>query len=166
VFFEPAAAAADVRAWLPGVRLLAQSGADLGARMADAFARAFARGASRVVLAGTDVPGLARETATAALSALDAADVVLGPAEDGGYYLVGLRAPAPALFSGMEWSTPGVLEETRARARAAGLAVHELAPLADVDTLDDLRRAWPAVEPILAGRPALAEAIRESLRSR
>jgi hypothetical protein len=95
----------------------------VGARMADAFARAFARGAERVVLVGTDAPGVARETAIAALSALDAADVVIGPAEDGGYYLIALREPRPELFAGVAWSTPSVREETRARAAAAGLSV-------------------------------------------
>jgi len=166
VFFEPAEALEEMRAWLPGLRLLAQCGGDLGARMADAFARAFARGASRVALVGTDAPDVARETATLALSALEAADVVLGPAEDGGYVLVALRTPQPLLFSGIEWSTPRVLEETRARAAAAGLAVRELAPVADLDTLDDLRRAWPRMQGILAGRETLAGEIRRHLRLR
>jgi uncharacterized protein len=166
VFFEPGEALEEVRAWLPGTRLLAQSGPDLGARMADAFARAFARGASRVALVGTDTPGVTRETAALALSALDAADVVLGPAEDGGYYLVALRRPQPSLFAGIDWSTSRVLDETRARAAAAGLDVRELAPLADVDTLDDLRRAWPRIEEILAGREALAEELAGRLRLR
>jgi hypothetical protein len=85
VFFDPPEAGQEMRAWLPGVRLLAQSGDDLGARMADAFARAFTRGASRVALVGTDAPSLSRETVVRALSALDAADVVLAPSGDGGY---------------------------------------------------------------------------------
>lgn len=164
VFFEPVEALEEMRAWLPGVRLLAQSGGDLGARMADAFARAFARGASRVAVVGTDAPDVTRGTAALALSALDSADAVLGPAADGGYYLVALKSPQPSLFSGIEWSTPRVLGQTRARAEASRLRVHELAPLADVDTLDDLRRAWPRVEGILAGREALAEEIRRHLR--
>jgi len=166
VFFEPGEALEEMRAWLPGTRLLAQCGPDLGARMADAFARAFARGASRVALVGTDTPGVTRETAALALSALDAADVVVGPAEDGGYYLVALRAPPPAHVSGNEWSTPCVLDETRARAAAAGLAVREIAPLGDLDTLDDLRRAWPRIEGVLAGREALAAEIAQRIRLR
>lgn len=166
MFFEPGEALEEMRAWLPGMRLLAQSGPDLGARMADAFARAFARGASRVALVGTDTPGVTRETVALALSALDAADIVLGPAEDGGYYLVALRGPRPALFAGIDWSTPRVLDETRARAAAAGLAVRELTPLADIDTLDDLRRAWPRIEGVLAGREALVEEIARRLRLR
>jgi uncharacterized protein len=139
VFFDPPEALAEMRAWLPGVRLLAQAAGDLGARMSDAFARAFLRGAERVVLVGTDAPAVARERVMEALSALDAADVVIGPAEDGGYYLLALREPRPGLFAGVAWSTPSVRAQTLARAAAASLSVRELAPLRDVDTLEDLR---------------------------
>ena len=160
VFFDPPGALAEMRAWLPGVRLLPQEGDDLGARMADAFARAFARGARRVAIVGTDVPGVARETVLEALSALDAADVALGPAEDGGYCLLALREPRPELFSGIAWSTPTVAAETRSRAAASGLTVRELPALRDLDTLEDLRGLWPRLEGLLEGRPALREALR------
>jgi hypothetical protein len=159
VFFDPPEALDEMRAWLPGVRLLAQSGGGLGARMADAFARAFARGARRVAIVGTDVPGVSRATANEALSALDAADVVIGPAEDGGYYLLALREPQPGLFAGIEWSTPGVRGQTLERAAAAGLSVRELGRLRDVDTLEDLRAEWPAVRDLLGDRPERREAI-------
>ena len=159
VFFDPPEALDEMRAWLPGVRLLAQSGGGLGARMADAFARAFARGARRVAIVGTDVPGVSRATASEALSALDAADVVIGPAEDGGYYLLALREPQPGLFAGIEWSTPAVRGQTLARAAAAGLSVRELGRLRDVDTLEDLRAEWPAVRGLLGARPERREAI-------
>src|SRR5512144_876417 len=135
VFFDPPQARDEMRAWLPGVRLLAQSEGDLGTRLSDATARAFARGASRVAVVGTDAPGLARETVVSALDALDAADVAIGPSADGGYHLLALRQPRPELFGGIAWSTPSVAAETRARAAAAGLVVHELAVLRDVDTL-------------------------------
>jgi len=145
VFFDPPESLPEMREWLPGVRLMAQSGPDLGARMADAFARAFARGARRVAIVGTDAPGLSRDTVREALSALGVADVVLGPADDGGYYLIGLRAPHPGLFASIEWSTPSVREQTLARAAAAGLSVREIGPLRDVDTLEDLRAEWPRI---------------------
>lgn len=163
VFFDPPEALADMRAWLPGVRLLAQSGDDLGARMSDAFDRAFARGARRVAIVGTDAPGVSRETVTGALAALDAADLVIGPAEDGGYYLVALREPRPELFAGMAWSTPSVAGETRARAAAAGLTVRDLPRRRDVDTVEDLRAEWPAVRALLAGRTELRDAIEAAL---
>jgi rSAM/selenodomain-associated transferase 1 len=160
VFFDPPGALEEMRAWLPGVRLLPQGGGDLGERMADAFARAFARGARRAAIVGTDVPGVTRETVLAALSALDAADVALGPAEDGGYCLLALREPRPELFSGIAWSTPTVAAETRSRAAASGLTVRELPALRDLDTLEDLRGLWPRLEGLLEGRPALRAALR------
>lgn len=163
VFFDPEDALEEMRAWLPGVRLLAQSGDDLGARMADAFARAFARGARRVAIVGTDTPGVSRETVDQALGALDEADVVIGPAEDGGYYLLALRAPRPELFAGIAWSTPTVCDETLRRAAASALAVHRLPRRRDVDTLEDLRLEWPRVEAILAGQPGLLETVRQAL---
>jgi hypothetical protein len=163
VFFDPPEAGQEMRAWLPGVRLLAQSGDDLGARMADAFARAFARGARRAALVGTDAPSLSRETVVRALSALDAADVVLAPSGDGGYSLIALGAPRPELFTGVEWGTPRVLEQTRARAAAAGLAAGEIEPLPDVDTLEDLRARWPAVRPLLESARDLRHSIEKAL---
>jgi len=163
VFFDPPEALAEMRAWLPGVRLVAQSAGDLGARLTDATARAFARGASRVAVVGTDAPGLARDTVVAALEALDAADVAMGPTEDGGYYLLALRQPRPELFAGIAWSTPSVASDTRARAAAAGLLVHELPVLRDVDTLEDVRLEWPALAEILVGRPSLRRSFEDAL---
>jgi hypothetical protein len=163
VFFDPPEARDEMRAWLPGVRLLAQAGGDLGARMSDATARAFARGASRVAVVGTDAPGLARNTVVSALDALGAADVAIGPSADGGYYLLALRQPRPELFAGIAWSTPSVALDTRARAAAAGLVVHELPVLRDVDTLEDVRVEWPVIAELLAGRPGLRASIEEAL---
>jgi hypothetical protein len=159
VFFDPPESLPEMRDWLPDVRLMAQSGHDLGARMADAFARAFARGARRVAIVGTDAPGVSRATAREALSALDAADVVIGPADDGGYYLIALRAPGPGLFAGIEWGTPDVREQTLARATAAGLSVRELPHLRDVDTLDDLRAEWPRIAALKQVHPELRAAL-------
>lgn len=165
VFFDPPESLPQMRDWLPGVRLLAQSGKDLGARMADAFARAFARGASRVAIVGTDAPGVSRTTVTEALTALDTADVVIGPADDGGYYLIALREPRPNLFAGIEWSTPGVRGQTLARAAAAGLSARELKQRRDVDTLEDLRAEWPAVRGLIDDRKELLDAIEAVLEA-
>jgi len=165
VFFDPPEAREEMRAWLPGVRLLAQSGGDLGARMRDAVGRAFARGASRVAIVGTDAPGLSREAVVQALAALDVADVVIGPTEDGGYYLLALREPRPELFAGIAWSTPHVAGETRARAAAARLVVREIGRQRDLDTVEDLRAAWPVVRALLADRPELRDAIEAALEA-
>ncbi len=123
--------------------------------MSGAFARAFARGAERVAIIGTDSPAVSRATAVEALDALSAADVVLGPAEDGGYYLLALRRPQPELFEGVAWSTSSVLADTVARARKAGLSVRLLSPLRDIDTPEDLRAEWPRVRLLLEARPDL-----------
>jgi rSAM/selenodomain-associated transferase 1 len=149
VFYDPPDAGERLRAWLPAGRLRRQGPGDVGARMADAFSRCFARGASRVAIVGSDAPGVGRTEVRAAFRALGTHDVVLGPAHDGGYWLVGLRARQPSLFAGIPWSTAGVLDETLARAAAARLSVARLGILRDVDTLDDLRAEWPRVAPSL-----------------
>lgn len=125
-----------------GTRLIAQSGGDLGARMAHLVARLLGEGHGAALLIGSDLPTLPSAYLSEAARALaeGAADVVLGPAEDGGYYLIGLARPAPALFERIAWSTDRVLESTRARARGLGLREYLLPPWYDVDTPADLDR--------------------------
>jgi rSAM/selenodomain-associated transferase 1 len=159
VFFDPPGAGEAIRAWLPGLRLFAQSAGDLGSRMTAAFARAFERGARRVAIIGTDTPTVTRETVAGALAALDEAELVVGPAEDGGYYLLALGEPHPELFQNVAWSTPAVLEETLARAATAGLRVRELDRCRDVDTLEDLRAEWSRIRPLLGGQPELRQRV-------
>jgi rSAM/selenodomain-associated transferase 1 len=154
-FFDPPEAAEAMHEWLPGMRLRPQSAGNLGVRMTGAFARAFERGARRVAIIGTDTPAVNRETVAGALAALDEADVVVGPAEDGGYYLLALRGPHPELFENVGWSTPAVLDETLARAAKAGLRVRQLHRLRDIDTLEDVRAEWPRIRGLLEERPEL-----------
>jgi glycosyltransferase A (GT-A) superfamily protein (DUF2064 family) len=90
---------------------------------------------------GSDCPELAPHHLEGALAGLARHQAVLGPACDGGYWLVGMRAPARDLFTGIPWSTPGVLDATRARLRALGVGWLELERLYDLDTEADLRRA-------------------------
>ncbi len=115
---------------------LPQAGGDLGARMENAFEQAFGRGYGRVVLFGSDIPDLNREVMIRSLEMLGQKELVLYPAEDGGYYLVGLRRPRPELFRGIEWSTDRVLALTLER--AGGLSVGLADKLADVDRPEDL----------------------------
>jgi len=124
---------------LPGARCVPQRGADLGERMAGAIADAFGEGPGPVLVIGADAPHLPAEWIADAATALGGdADLVLGPAADGGYYLIGLRGPAPGLFTGIPWSTPRVLAATRARAGALGLREHPLPSCFDVDGPEDL----------------------------
>jgi rSAM/selenodomain-associated transferase 1 len=116
------------------ITLKRQPEGDLGARMLAAF------GADPTLVVGSDCPALKPEHFEAAAAALGEADVVLIPAEDGGYVLIGARAPQPGLFSGVSWGTATVLAETRARIAKLGLKSVELPALWDVDTEDDLAR--------------------------
>lgn len=126
-----------------GVRCLVQSSGDLGVRMHTAFRLHCAEGP--LLLVGTDCPAMQPlHLRRAAMALLEGADAVVQPAEDGGYVLIGLHQPQPTLFHAMPWSTDRVLGETRARARQAGLVVHELDTLWDVDRPEDLRR-WRQV---------------------
>jgi uncharacterized protein len=120
-----------------GVALSEQGSGDLGARMVRAMDRWLAQ-CERVLLIGTDAPGLVASVLQRAARALDSADVVFVPAFDGGYALVGLRRPQPQLFDDMIWSTPTVMARTRVRIAASGLTHVELAPLPDVDVPADL----------------------------
>lgn len=161
--FTPAEDGDAIAAWFPEERLWPQPAGDLGQRMAAAFAEGFRRGARRVAIIGTDVPWVSRAIVGEALSALDRHDLVLGPARDGGYYLLALREPRPALFAGIAWSTAEVLPATLARAERLGLGVHLLPELTDLDTLEDLRDEWPRLLPLLEARPDLAQAIAAAL---
>ena len=116
-----------------------QEGADLGERMNAAFLRAFDDGAGKAVIIGSDCPELDGALLAEAFSALDASDVVIGPAPDGGYYLLGMRQHQPALFADIVWSTPAVLPATLEKAARLGLKVHLLPELSDIDTETDWR---------------------------
>ena len=122
-----------------GVTLLDQQGDDLGARMHHAFAGLFALGYQRVCLVGTDVPSLPLSHYRDAVEALTRHDLVIGPASDGGYYLIGLTRPRPDLFTNMPWSTDRVMPLTEQKAVAAGLKIALLPRWSDVDTIDDLQ---------------------------
>lgn len=128
-----------------GYQRLAQPAGDLGHRMQSAFTHAFAEGATAVVIIGTDCPGLTTKHLQEAYAALRTHDLVLGPATDGGYYLLGMKKAWPELFENKQWSTESVRADTLADAQRLGLQVHLLQELRDVDTADDLV-AWQAAE--------------------
>ena len=113
---------------------------DLGARLSAAFSSAFEGGAGRVIALGADAPLLGPGIVRRAFRTLARRDSVLGPARDGGYYLVGLRREEPRIFEGIPWSTPAVLEETLRRIEVARLSGELLPPMGDVDTGPDLDR--------------------------
>ncbi len=123
-----------------GLDLAVQQGKDLGARMYHAAAEAF-RHADAVVLIGSDIPPLRAHHLADGLERLYRGDeVAMAPAEDGGYVLLGLRRPRPALFRDMPWGSDRVAALTRDRCRAAGVPLGELETLWDLDRPEDLRR--------------------------
>jgi rSAM/selenodomain-associated transferase 1 len=145
VYYAPADQREAVTSLLGMDRVLRpQTGADLGSRMEYAFRDAFAEGFSRVALVGSDLPELNPLIMAEAFDALEQDDAVLGPAADGGYYLIGFRRttmPAEA-FHGIAWSTPTVFEDTMKAMQAHALRVHVLPKLHDLDTAADLKAFW------------------------
>jgi len=141
-----------------GVAREPQPPGDLGARMAGALGAALAR-AGRGLLIGTDAPTLPVSLLHTAARGLEQAELVLGPAADGGYYLVGVRGAVPPVFEGVPWSSPRVLAATLERARTAGVRTALLPPWYDVDRAQDLRllRSHLALAPSAA--PATAAAV-------
>ncbi|MTB49374.1 TIGR04282 family arsenosugar biosynthesis glycosyltransferase [Lewinella sp. W8] len=126
---------------------LVQEGNGLGERMQRGFEHAFARGHESVIIIGSDCPGVTTELLREAYTQLQDHEVVVGPALDGGYYLLGLRQMETSLFENMAWSTEAVLPETLQRAEQAGLRVAQLTPLSDVDYLEDwLYYGWTVPE--------------------
>lgn len=175
IFFTPDGAEAGIGellreigpasgSWSP--RRVPQGGGDLGERMERAF-RTLLEAGGPAVIVGTDLPTLSTETLREAFEALErpGGEAVLGPALDGGYYLIGLNRPVPSLFADMPWSTEVVLELTRQRLEAAGILPYELAPGCDVDTAADLERLRDELDrhPDLA--PATAALLEELRRA-
>jgi uncharacterized protein len=138
--FTPDTAQPEISPWLrPGWQARAQGEGDLGARLQRAFAESFAAGAKRVAILGSDCPEVEAADIQQVWKELDAHDLVVGPATDGGYWLVGLKQPQPALFDGIAWSSERVLGQTLQHAKSAALRVQLLRILTDVDTEKEWR---------------------------
>ncbi len=130
-----------MRRWLgPNYSYKVQKEGDIGDRMFYAFEEQFGMCAQRVVLIGTDIPGLSASVLERAFQELLSRDLVLGPAEDGGYYLIGLnRRPNRALFTGIPWGSQEVLKSTLNIAKGLGFSVALLERLRDIDEPEDLK---------------------------
>ncbi len=141
----------SMSAWLGEDILCAPQGnGDLGERMRGAFKEAFDRGSRKVIIVGTDCPDMTAERVEDAFEKLKRCDVVLGPANDGGYYLIGLKKEIPELFFNVSWGTGAVFSRTKEIARALKLSVFLLEPLSDIDRPEDV----PLISVII---PALNE---------
>ncbi len=124
-----------------------QQGEELGARMHHSLSHCFALGYDSVVLIGSDLPLLSRSHLDRAFFLLERAEATLGPSEDGGYYLVGLRRPCSQLFENQSYGGSSVYEHAAEAIASAGLSFSAALPCPDVDTGEDLRVLWPRLLP-------------------
>lgn len=134
----------------PDIELICQRGESLGERLDNLLTEALGGGAGCAVVMDSDSPSLPAEYIHQAFAQLAAADVVIGPTQDGGYYLIGMKKPHPILLRQVRMSTPQVLADTLALAQSIGATVSLLPAWYDVDTVTDLRR-------LLAGTAELAD---------
>jgi len=124
-----------------GFRQEVQWGSDLGERMRHAFAKEFEKGYTSIVIIGTDCPEMDDTSISLAFKLLEDKDVVLGPADDGGYYLLGLSTMHNELFDDIAWSTSTVFQSTVDRVNQLSLSLGLTAKKQDIDTLDDLKKS-------------------------
>jgi len=140
LFFDPIGSESAMRQWVGNpFEFHRQEGGNLGLRMANAFRNAFARGADRVVIVGTDVPDLTVEHLSRAFAELSRHDMAIGPSTDGGYYLLGMCSPLKEVFDGIPWGTDQVYEATVRRAEELALTSAILDMLTDIDTEEDYK---------------------------
>ncbi len=149
IYHDPPDAFERMRSWLgPDYSYIPQTGADLGERMEQAFVRIFREGADKALLIGSDIPGLSSAVILEAFESLASHDAVIGPARDGGYYLIGFQKNGfeAAVFHDMLWSTKAVYNETIMRLRENARKFHVLPQCTDVDTKEDLKTLLPELE--------------------
>jgi len=141
VCYYPAGSRAGFIRWLgKGVRYIPQKGAGLGSKMKNAFICAFGSGYDKVLLAGCDIPDLSAGQLKKDFKRLSGCDALLGPAKDGGYYMIGFNKKSflPEVFSGIKWSTPSVLTRTLAILKKNNYRVSFSRELSDIDTAADI----------------------------
>jgi rSAM/selenodomain-associated transferase 1 len=142
ICFTPPGARDSILEWLGrGYHVFPQAGDDLGDRMENAFEHVFSEGVEDALLIGSDIPGLTFDVMDEAFNALLKNEAVIGPAGDGGYYLIGFtkRSFDPVIFHDTAWSTKTVFRDTMNKLNNASLTVHVLPELTDVDTVEDLK---------------------------
>lgn len=141
IFFDPEEPVSEYFKWLGDRNFLPQRGKDLGERMLNAFKDAFGLNYNSCVLTGSDLPDLSLLTIEHGLNSLDKYPACIGPAKDGGYYLIGFRADklTEIPFIDMHWSTPLVFQQTMQKFKTANLGAFVLQEHSDIDTLQDLK---------------------------
>jgi len=145
------------------VACIPQGTGDLGVRLSRLSRRLFSREYRKLIILASDVPHLPQDCIRRAFRQLDENDVVLGPCDDGGYYLIGSRVHAAVLFEGIPWSTSRVLDRTIGRAEDAGLAWELLPSCYDIDTKEDLMRLVTDLDAVHGGNPVMCPRTKEAL---
>ncbi|MFA6055610.1 MAG: TIGR04282 family arsenosugar biosynthesis glycosyltransferase [Thermodesulfovibrionales bacterium] len=145
IYFHPPESGNAVSKWLgKNYTYAPQKGIDLGDRMKNAFRETFAKGFTKAVILGSDLPDLQNNILDMAFNALNVNDIVIGPSADGGYYLIGFRHNSflPEAFKGISWGTDTVLKDTLKIFREKNYRAHFLPELRDVDTIEDLKALY------------------------
>ena len=149
---DEASPSAELSALLGRVQVEYQMGDDLGERMATTLQNRLRGGFQQAIIIGSDSPNLPTDYVDQAIEALSAVDIVLGPSDDGGYYLIGARRLHPRLFQRVPWGTGQVLSITRDRIKSGRVTCHELPAWYDVDTPESMRRLWTDLQHMKAKR--------------
>ena len=137
----------ELKSLFPHARFFPQEGIGLGEKMDHALSTVLDLGYEKVILTGSDLPLMSAAHLQSGFDALEKADVTLGPTPDGGYYLVGVKAPCPFLFENQTYGSGSVYENTAAAAIAAGKSVSPAMACGDVDTLEDLQMLMQVLSP-------------------
>jgi rSAM/selenodomain-associated transferase 1 len=138
----------DMKNWLgPGWDFVPQTEGHIGERMEQAFRAGFSQGFSLVVLIGSDCPGITANIISSAFACLKTHEVVIGPAADGGYYLIGMKHLTRELFAGISWGTDRVLSQTLQKLNTLRKTYQLIQELHDVDRPDDLPEYYKSIEP-------------------
>lgn len=143
IHFWPPESASQMRDWLgEHLAFVPQISGNLGEKMNGAIANSLATGYRKAAIIGSDLPTLNATRINLAFEKLDSSDVVFGPTNDGGYYLVGMRQPLPALFENIPWSTDSVFARTMEVANSNHISVALLPQESDIDTIEEIRQLW------------------------
>lgn len=142
VFYDPPERIRDFVSWLPHEEFIVQTGNDVGERMDNALRYLLEKGAKKAVITGADIPELTSRIIIQAFEMLDHTDVVVGPAHDGGYYLIGMKSPMPEVFRNIPWSTEDVFSETIRILKHYKKTYQILPLLSDLDTIEDLGQIY------------------------
>jgi rSAM/selenodomain-associated transferase 1 len=145
--YWPANALVEMRSWLGmNINYLPQRGLDLGEKLKSAFSDSLRRSYQKVCIIGSDLPTIAEPDILEAIEKLNSFDVILGPAIDGGYFLVALKEFHPQIFENIDWSTHAVFEQTMLRIAEQKLSAYRMAVQRDIDTYDDVMYLWNKIK--------------------